>query len=88
LEIEIQAMSNLIRSPHQAASLEMIAKLIRAGYLQAAVRNDPDAITNAIARMKQDLRGRGSSDDAPTGNGSLCAVSGSKAEDTLSGEST
>jgi hypothetical protein len=77
-------MSNLIRSPHQAASLEMIAKLIRTGYLRAAMRNDPNAITNAIARMKQDLRGRGSGDD----DGSLCAVSASTAEHTLSGEST
>ena len=40
----------------------MIAKLIKAGYLQPALRNDADAITRAIAQMKQYLRGRGSDD--------------------------
>jgi hypothetical protein len=59
-------MSNIIQSPYQAASLEMIAKLIKAGYLQPALRNDADAITRAIGRMKQDLRGGGGNDDGPT----------------------
>jgi hypothetical protein len=40
----------------------MVAKLIKAGYLQPALRNDVDAITRAIARMKQHLRGGGSDD--------------------------
>ena len=55
-------MSNVSQSPYQAASREMIAKLIKAGYLQPALRNDADAITRAIAQMKQDLRGHGSDD--------------------------
>ena len=55
-------MSNVIRSPNQAASREMIAKLVKAGYLQPALFNDADAITSAIAQMKQDLRGRGGDD--------------------------
>ena len=50
-------MSNLIRSSLQAASQELIAKLIKAGYLRPALCNDADAITTAIARLKQDLRG-------------------------------
>jgi uncharacterized protein YerC len=58
-------MSNLIRAPYQAASREMVAKLVKAGYLQAALRDDADAITNAITRMKQDLRCLGSGDDGP-----------------------
>ncbi len=56
-------MSKVIRSPFQAASREMIAKLVKAGYLLPALRHDADAITRAIAQMKQDLRGRGGDDD-------------------------
>ena len=41
----------------------MIAKLIRAGYLKPAWRHDADAITQAIAKMKQDLRGGKTDDD-------------------------
>ena len=58
-------MSDVIRSAYQAASREMIAKLIKAGYLQPALRHDADAITLAIAKMKQDLRGGGGNDDGP-----------------------
>ena len=59
-------MNNVVQSPFRAASREMIAKLIRAGYLQPARRNDADAITLAIAQMKQDLRGLGTkTDDGP-----------------------
>ncbi len=49
-------MSNVIWTPCQAFSHEMIAKLVKSGYLQPEQRNDADAITAAIARMKQDLR--------------------------------
>ena len=52
-------MSNVVRSSFQAASQELIAKLIKAGYLRPALRNDADAVTTAIARLKQDLRGGG-----------------------------
>jgi hypothetical protein len=34
----------------------MIAKLVEAGYLQPTQRNDADAITKAIFRMKRNLR--------------------------------
>jgi hypothetical protein len=44
----------------------MIDKLIKAGYLRPALRNDADAITSAIARMKQDLRSREGDDDGPS----------------------
>jgi hypothetical protein len=50
-------MSDVIRSPFQAASQELITRLVKAGYLQPALRNDADAITPAIARLKEDLRG-------------------------------
>ena len=50
-------MRKVARSPYQAASQELITKLIDAGNLQPALRNDADAITTAIARMKEDLRG-------------------------------
>jgi hypothetical protein len=62
---ELKPMSDVIRSAYQAASREMIAKLIKAGYLQPALRHDADAITLAIAKMKQDLRGGGGNDDGP-----------------------
>jgi hypothetical protein len=52
-------MSNVVRSAFQAASQRLIAKLIKAGYLRPALRNDPAAVANAIARLKQDLRGGG-----------------------------
>lgn len=46
-------MSKVVRS--QAASQGLIAKLVKSGYLQPALRNDADAITTAIARA---LRGK------------------------------
>jgi hypothetical protein len=49
-------MNNFVRPPYRVASREMIAKLIKAGYLRPTQRNNADAITKAIAKMKQDLR--------------------------------
>ena len=60
-------MSNSVRSSHRG-SREMIAKLVQAGYLRPSQRNDADAISNAIAQMKQNLRGsvdKPSSGDSP-----------------------
>lgn len=48
-------MSNLI-PPADRGSREMIAKLVEAGYLQPAQRDDADAITKAIFRVKRNLR--------------------------------
>ena len=56
---------SVIRSPYQAASREMVDKLIRAGYLPPALGHDADAITAAIAQMKQDLRASEGDDDGP-----------------------
>jgi hypothetical protein len=50
-------MTTVVSSPFQAGSQELIAKLIRAGYLQPAQSHDAVAVANAIARLKQDLRG-------------------------------
>jgi len=58
-------MSNVAEFPYQAASHEMILKLIRAGYLQPALRNSAEAVTRAIAQMKEDLRSRRGDDDGP-----------------------
>jgi len=55
-------MSKVIRFSLPEASQELIAKVVRAGYLQPTLRHDPDAITTAIARLKEDLRG---GDDGP-----------------------
>jgi hypothetical protein len=44
---------------------ELIAKLIKAGYLRPEHLHDADAITCAIADMKQDLRSSGTDDDGP-----------------------
>ena len=48
-------MSNNISFSHQAASQDLIAKLVKAGYLRPALCNDADAVTAAIAQLKQDL---------------------------------
>jgi hypothetical protein len=52
-------IGNVVRSAVQAASRELVAKLIKAGYLRSALRNDSAAIANAIVRLMQDLRGGG-----------------------------
>jgi hypothetical protein len=44
---------------------EMIAKLVKAGYLRPEHQHDADAITSAIGNMKQDLRSGGSDDNDP-----------------------
>jgi hypothetical protein len=43
----------------------MIAKLVKAGYLRPEHRQDADAITSAIASMKQALRSGGGDDSGP-----------------------
>jgi hypothetical protein len=47
----------LVAPPEPAQ--ELIGKLIRGGYLQPALRHDADAITRAIARLREDLRSGG-----------------------------
>jgi hypothetical protein len=51
-------MSNVV-SFTQVASQDLIAKLVKAGYLQLGSCNDAVAVANAIVRLKQDLRGGG-----------------------------
>ena len=53
-------MSEVVPFPN-----EMIAKLIKAGYLRSEHRHSPDAITCAIANMKQALRSGGADDNGP-----------------------
>jgi hypothetical protein len=48
-------------------SNEMIAKLVKAGYLRPEHLHDADAITSAIAKMKQALRSGSSDDKGPCG---------------------
>ena len=62
-------MSNVPRPPFQPVAREIIAKLVKAGYLQPAAHNKADAITNAVSRMKHDLRGCGGLEDGPRGAG-------------------
>jgi hypothetical protein len=52
-------MMRSTRRAHLNASHEMITQLINAGYLQPALRNDPDAIAKALGQMKHDLRSGG-----------------------------
>ena len=52
-------MTKVVRVSQQAASQDLIARLVKSGYLEPALRNDPDAITIAIAGLKEDLRGGG-----------------------------
>jgi hypothetical protein len=58
-------MSEIMRFPVGSMKSDITAKLVGAGYLQPQQRDDPAAITNAIARMKVDLRGGNGSDDPP-----------------------
>ena len=52
-------MSDVVSLP-QAVSHELIAKLVKAGYFGApGLCNDAVAVANAIARLKQELRGGG-----------------------------
>ena len=53
-------MSEVVPFPN-----EMIAKLVKAGYLRPEHRHDADAITSAIANMKQALRSDGGDDSGP-----------------------
>ena len=52
-------MTNIVPSPFQAGSQELIAKLIRAGYLQPTQSHDAAVVASAIARLKKYLRGAG-----------------------------
>jgi hypothetical protein len=56
-------MRNVIRSPSEPEAREIVAILVRTGYLQPAAVNNADAITNAISQMKHDLRDRRGRDD-------------------------
>ena len=59
-----KSTSNAVRLHFRPAAEGLITKLTNGGYLQPELRNDPDAITAAIARLKQDLRSE-SDDDGP-----------------------
>ena len=50
-------MRKVIPSSVPEASQELVAKLVKAGYLQPTLRHDPGAIAVAIARLKEHLRG-------------------------------
>jgi hypothetical protein len=58
-------ITKVVRPRFRSAVEELITKLINGGYLQPALRDDPDAITTAIVRLKEDLRG--GSDDGVLG---------------------
>lgn len=49
-------MRNITRPPSLTASKEMVTRLISAGYLKPALRNDAGAVADAIGQMKHDLR--------------------------------
>jgi hypothetical protein len=51
-------MSKVIQSSLPEASQELVAKLVKARYLQPALRHDPGAVAVAIARLKEHLRGK------------------------------
>jgi hypothetical protein len=57
-------MTKVNRASPPEPSQELIGKLMKSGYLQHALRHDPDAITKAIARLRADLRG-GGEDEGP-----------------------
>ena len=64
-------MSEVIRSPFQAASQELITKLVKAGYLQPALRNGlgksisgPHAWFTCTSYPARSLDQRGEEDEA------------------------
>ncbi len=57
-------MSDLVSLP-QSPSQDLIARLIKAGYLQPGLCDDAVAIAKAIAQLKQDLRGGRNDDRGP-----------------------
>jgi hypothetical protein len=58
-------MTKVNRSSPPEPSQELISKLMRAGYLQPALRHDADAITRAIAQLREYLRGGAGEDEGP-----------------------
>jgi hypothetical protein len=52
-------MSEVVLFPNRIPSDQMIAKLVKAGYLRREHQHDANAITTAIAHMKRDLRKNG-----------------------------
>ena len=52
-------MTKVNRDSTSEPSRELISKLVRSGYLQPALRHDPDAITKAIGQLRKDLRSGG-----------------------------
>jgi hypothetical protein len=58
-------MTKVTRAPPPDPSQELISKLIRAGYLQPALRHDPDAITRAVTQLREALRSGGGEDESP-----------------------
>ena len=56
-------MSDAVELPDQAAIPELVRKLVRAGHLSPAKRQDPGAIAKAITRMKNVLRGQPAEED-------------------------
>ena len=57
-------MTKVNRASPPEPSHELISKLIKVGYLQPAHQHDADAITKAIARLREALRGGGEDDAA------------------------
>jgi hypothetical protein len=57
-------MTKVDRASPPEPSQELIRRLTRSGYLQHALRHDPDAVTRAIAQLRKDLRGVGE-DEGP-----------------------
>jgi hypothetical protein len=57
--IDVKSTDPLEMSEDVPFANEMIAKLIKAGYLRPEHVDDADAITSAIANMKQALRSGG-----------------------------
>jgi hypothetical protein len=61
----IFVMSKVVQPSFPANSNKTAERLIKAGYLRPELRHDSKAIARAIARMKQDLRGK-ANDEGPT----------------------
>jgi hypothetical protein len=57
-------MTKVNRDSPPEPSQVLISKLVTAGYLQPELRHDADAITRAIARLREALRS-GAEDGGP-----------------------
>ena len=80
-------MTKVVRPHFRSAAEELVTKLINGGCLQPAPRDDPDFITTAIVRLKEDLRGGSDNGGPQAPAGAAASQQGSDPEQNTSARS-